>query len=65
MNAISLMMHSTSNTLLFLIRGQHTEGTTTGELKRVELDNMQLRWDDTEGPDGKVSGHTGCLATQG
>ncbi|KAF2844282.1 hypothetical protein T440DRAFT_27500 [Plenodomus tracheiphilus IPT5] len=32
--------------------------------KSINLDFVQLRWPDPEGPEGKVSRHTGCPATQ-
>jgi hypothetical protein len=31
----------------------------------VELNFTQTRWHDAEGPEGKVSRHAGCPATQG
>ncbi|KAF2844267.1 hypothetical protein T440DRAFT_525810, partial [Plenodomus tracheiphilus IPT5] len=33
--------------------------------KSINLDFVQLRWPDPEGPEGKASRHTGCPATQG
>jgi hypothetical protein len=65
MNAFSRPTNSVYNTTFFLIGGWYNSRTTAAEAKRVELDFVQLRWPDAEGPDEKVSRHTGCPATQG
>jgi hypothetical protein len=65
MNALSRLTDSVYNTTLSLVGGWYTSRTTDAEAKRVEFDFVQLRWPDAEGPDGKVSHHTGCPATQG
>jgi hypothetical protein len=65
MNALSRSTDSVCNTTLFLIGGWYTSRATAAEAKGVELDFVQLSWPDAEGPDKKVSRHTGCPATQG
>jgi hypothetical protein len=65
MNVISRTTSRASNTTLSLIRDHYTKGTTAAELKRVELEIVQLMWRDCEGPDEKVSRRLGRLVTEG